>query len=101
MARQPVYYADYLRLPELLNLQQPESGKQGEPLRDEYLFIIVHQAYELWFKQVLLELDEYEHEVLYPLASQNIEIDLDDGVKANYPKFGDALKKIPGLEASE
>lgn len=57
MARQPVYYADYLRLPELLNLQQPESGKQGEPLRDEYLFIIVHQAYELWFKQVLLELD--------------------------------------------
>jgi len=57
MARQPVYYSDYLRLPELLALQQPESGKHGTPLRDEYLFIIVHQAYELWFKQVLLELD--------------------------------------------
>jgi len=52
-------------------------------------------------RKVLLELDEYEHDVLYPLASQNIVIDLDDGVKANYPKFGDALKKIPGLEASE
>lgn len=52
-------------------------------------------------RKVLLELDQYEHDVLYPLASQQIEIDLDDGVKANYPKFGAALKKIPGLEASE
>ena len=52
-------------------------------------------------RKVLLELDEYEHAVLYPLASQNIAIDLDDGVKANYPKLGAALKKIPGLEASE
>ncbi len=51
-------------------------------------------------RKVLLELDEYEHDVLYPLASQNIVIDLDDGVKANYPKFGAALKKIAGLEAS-
>jgi len=49
-------------------------------------------------RKVLLELNEYEHDVLYPLASQNIAIDLDDGVKANYPKFGVALKKIPGLE---
>ena len=52
-------------------------------------------------RKVLLELDEYEHDVLYPLASQQIAIDLDDGVKANYPKFGAALKKIPGLEASD
>ncbi|MDC5696823.1 BREX-1 system adenine-specific DNA-methyltransferase PglX [Intrasporangium calvum] len=52
-------------------------------------------------RKILLELDGYEHDVLYPLASQNIAIDLDDGVKANYPKFGAALKKIPGLEASE
>lgn len=52
-------------------------------------------------RKVLLELDEYEHDTLYPLASQNIAIDFDDGVKANYPKFGEALKKIPGLEASE
>jgi len=52
-------------------------------------------------RKVLLELDEYEHDVLYPLASQNIVIDLDDGVKANYPKFGAALKKITGLVANE
>jgi hypothetical protein len=52
-------------------------------------------------RKVLLELDEYEHDVLYPLASQQIQIDLDDGVKVNYPKFGAALKKIPGLEVAE
>ena len=52
-------------------------------------------------RKVLLELDEYEHDVLYPLATQQLQIDLDDGVKVNYPKFGAALKKIPGLEASD
>ena len=52
-------------------------------------------------RKVLLELDEYEHDVLYPLATRQLAIDLDDGVKANYPKFTDALKKIPGLEASD
>ncbi|WP_457966858.1 BREX-1 system adenine-specific DNA-methyltransferase PglX [Arthrobacter sp. D1-29] len=52
-------------------------------------------------RKVMLELDEYEHDVLYPLATQQVQIDLDDGVKANYPKLGAALKKIPGLEASD
>jgi len=51
-------------------------------------------------RKVLVELYEYEHD-LYSLASQPISIDLDDGVKVNYPKFGAALKKIPGLEASD
>jgi hypothetical protein len=53
------------------------------------------------FRKMLLELGEYEHDVLYPLASQNVAIDLDDGVKANYPKFGTALRKIVGVEATE
>ncbi|MEW1805479.1 BREX-1 system adenine-specific DNA-methyltransferase PglX [Pseudarthrobacter sp. NPDC080039] len=52
-------------------------------------------------RKILLELDEYEHDVLYPLATQQVQIDLDEGVKANYPKLGAALKKIPGLEASD
>ena len=52
-------------------------------------------------RKVMLELDEYEHDVLYPLAAQQVQIDLDDGVKANYPKFGAAVKKITGLEASD
>jgi hypothetical protein len=47
--------------------------------------------------KVLDEVNDYERDILYPLAGQNIEIDLDDGVKANYPKFGKALKKITGL----
>ena len=45
------------------------------------------------------ELTAWERDVIFPLAQQRIEIDLDDGVKANYPKFGPALKKIPGLSA--
>ena len=47
--------------------------------------------------KVIEELDGYERDVLFPLATQKIEIDLDDGVKANYPKFGAALKPIKGL----
>jgi|SRR5690625_1415521 len=47
--------------------------------------------------KVISELEDYEHDVLYPLAAQQVEIDLDDGVKVNYPKFGSALKKITGL----
>ncbi len=51
-------------------------------------------------RKTLVELNEYEHDTLFPKASENVVIDLDDGVKANYPKFGAALKKIPGLEAA-
>ena len=43
------------------------------------------------------ELNEWEREVIFPMAQRRIEIDLDDGVKANYPKFDKALKKIVGL----
>ena len=45
----------------------------------------------------LSELEAWERDVIFPLAAQRIEIDLDDGVKANYPKFGKALKPITGL----
>lgn len=51
--------------------------------------------------KMISEMEEYEREVLYPLATEQKEIDLDDGVKVNYPKFGKALKKIPGLSAKE
>ncbi|MGH7495926.1 MAG: tryptophan 2,3-dioxygenase family protein [bacterium] len=52
----PVYYADYLQLDRLLSSQLPESAKHGAPAHDETLFIIVHQVYELWFKQIMHEL---------------------------------------------
>ena len=51
--------------------------------------------------KMIAELEEYEREVLYPLATERVEIDLDDGVKVNYPKLGAALKKIVGLDARE
>lgn len=51
-------------------------------------------------RKMLVELNEYEHDTLFPKASENIAIDLDDGVKVNYPKFGAALRKISGLEAT-
>ncbi len=50
-------YGSYLRLDQLLSSQHMESVKQGKPAHDEMLFIIIHQTYELWFKQILFELD--------------------------------------------
>src|SRR4026208_1887772 len=50
----PVTYSSYLKLRELLALQQPLSDG---PEHDEHLFIVIHQVYELWFKQILHELD--------------------------------------------
>jgi tryptophan 2,3-dioxygenase len=51
----PVTYGSYLHLEELLSLQQPRSDPAEH---DEMLFIIIHQVYELWFKEVLHELDQ-------------------------------------------
>ncbi len=47
-------YSSYLKVPELLELQQPQSSPQHH---DELLFILVHQTYELWFKELLHDLD--------------------------------------------
>ncbi len=52
-------------------------------------------------KKMITELEDYEREVLYPLASEQKEIHLDNGVKHNYVLFGATLKKIPGLDAKE
>lgn len=59
----PVYYKDYLALDQILNAQKPLSkGSPAHPsadsfAHDEMLFIVTHQTYELWFKQVLFEID--------------------------------------------
>lgn len=47
-------YSSYLKVPQLLELQHPQSSPQHH---DELLFIIVHQTYELWFKELLHDLD--------------------------------------------
>jgi len=52
-----ITYSGYLKLDTLLDCQRLESAKAGTPAHDEMLFIVTHQTYELWFKQVLHELD--------------------------------------------
>lgn len=47
--------------------------------------------------KMLIELHEYERDVLYPLATERITIDLDDGIMVNYNKFGKAIKEVAGL----
>jgi tryptophan 2,3-dioxygenase len=54
---EPLSYGSYLKIPALLQCQELESAKAGAPAHDELLFIIVHQTYELWFKQIIHELD--------------------------------------------
>ncbi|MBX7046009.1 MAG: tryptophan 2,3-dioxygenase [Ignavibacteria bacterium] len=54
----PVYYAEYLELNKILNAQNLKSDEYHDHAHDEMLFIIIHQTYELWFKQILFELDD-------------------------------------------
>src|SRR5215468_464037 len=61
-SRRRCYYSDYLRLESLLAQQVRESERIGAPAHDEMLFIIVHQAYELWFKLILHELDHIQED---------------------------------------
>ena len=55
---EPVSYAGYLRLDQVLSAQQPRSNEH-----DEMLFIVIHQIYELWFKQLLHELGKLQSEL--------------------------------------
>ena len=59
------------------------------------------QKNDIRYKNIMAELKKWEDDVLYRLSTQRLSIDLDDGVKVNYPKFGTALKKIPGLADKE
>src|SRR5919201_4019041 len=54
MTNPAVTYGNYLKIDELLSLQQPRSAG---PEHDEMLFIVIHQIYELWFKELLHEFD--------------------------------------------
>ena len=58
MEQKPVYYGEYLQLDKIIEAQHPVSFQPGkDPAHDEMLFIIIHQAYELWFKQILFEIE--------------------------------------------
>lgn len=72
MEKKQVYYQDYLQLDKVLGAQEPESFKDGKiPAHDEMLFIIIHQAYELWFKQILFEVDSAIAVMRQPTINDN------------------------------
>ncbi|KAJ8973992.1 hypothetical protein NQ317_009024 [Molorchus minor] len=68
-------YGEYLMLDKILGAQRLLSQENNQPVHDEHLFIVTHQAYELWFKQIIFELDSIRNvfsEVLE--ESQTLEI---------------------------
>lgn len=66
-----VHYADYLQLDKILHAQQLESELNQQPAHDEMLFIIIHQAYELWFKQIMFEVESVNAIMQQPALNDN------------------------------
>lgn len=66
MKHKPIYYGEYLHLDKVLGAQKPKSTEHGKEAHDETLFIIIHQAYELWFKQIIHEVNS-----IYDIFLQN------------------------------
>ena len=66
MKHEPIYYGEYLQLDKLLASQKLKSTEHGKEAHDETLFIIIHQAYELWFKQIIHEVNS-----VYEIFLQN------------------------------
>lgn len=84
----PCYYGEYLQLDKFLDSQHPVSGQyQADEAHDEMLFIIVHQAYELWFKQILHELNS----VLSAFHQPNLDAN-------NYGKIIQRLNRINEIQ---
>ncbi|MDZ4756848.1 MAG: tryptophan 2,3-dioxygenase family protein [Bacteroidota bacterium] len=71
MEHKPIYYSEYLQLDKILNAQAPESSKAGIRADDEMLFIIIHQSYELWFKQIMHEVNIAREVFRQPQISDN------------------------------
>src|SRR5918993_4295357 len=72
MEHTPVHYSEYLELDKILNAQHPESFRENStPAHDEMLFIIIHQAYELWFKQIQYEIDSVLEIMSRPALDDN------------------------------
>jgi len=77
-----LYYSDYIELDKILDSQHPRSFDNLEDGNDEMLFIIIHQAYELWFKQIIFELDLVRN------------IFLKDRINENTPDMSNAAHKL-------
>jgi tryptophan 2,3-dioxygenase len=71
MTYDPVHYHDYLQLDKILEAQTLESIKHNAYAHDEMLFIVIHQAYELWFKQLHHEADSIVEIMGKPALNDN------------------------------
>ena len=77
-----LYYSEYIELDRILDSQHPKSFESMEKGNDEMLFIIIHQVYELWFKQILFELDLVRH------------IFIQDGINDNSDDMSKVVHKL-------
>ena len=77
-----LYYSEYIELDKILNSQHPKSFESIDKGNDEMLFIIIHQVYELWFKQILFELDLVRH------------IFIQDGINDNSDDMSKVVHKL-------
>ncbi|MFM7731039.1 MAG: tryptophan 2,3-dioxygenase family protein [Flavobacteriales bacterium] len=66
-----MYYSDYLQLNKILDAQDLESDRLGKHAHDEMLFIVIHQSYELWFKQILFEVRSIHEIMSQPSINDN------------------------------
>ena len=118
VTRRAVTYASYLALEELLAAQRPLSrDADGRPEHDELLFIVIHQVYELWFKQLLHELTEVQrtleagdtdttlhllNRVLKILKTLVAQIDvLETMTPLQFTSFRDRLESASGFQSAQ
>ncbi|XP_014474994.1 PREDICTED: tryptophan 2,3-dioxygenase [Dinoponera quadriceps] len=95
-------YGEYLRLDKILSAQRLLSAEYSNEVHDEHLFIVTHQAYELWFKQIIFELDSvralfsFENNATYNESSNDLSANLDNGVSyvLNESKTLEILKRL-------
>ncbi len=73
MSTKPAWdqYGSYLHIDKILSAQHPKSAEAGQPAHDEMLFIQFHQIYELWFKQILFELNDITGRFSKSLVDEN------------------------------
>ncbi|KAF0289898.1 Tryptophan 2,3-dioxygenase [Amphibalanus amphitrite] len=91
-------YWTYLHLDKILSAQVLKSGAAGEVVHDEHLFIIVHQAYELWFKQIIYEVDSVRQLFMTELLVGQIEI-LETMTPLDFLDFRDHLSTASGFQS--
>ena len=79
-------------------LRDYEAKLRAEASRLERTGAAADQKRADAYRRALTECEDYERDVLYPLASRGVEVDLDDGVLVNYLRFGRALQKVTAIE---